>query len=74
MMSRISQVKREMYFAYISIKLQSMIRKFCKEKIDPIAADVDKENKFPNHLWKEMGDLGILGITCPSDVIEFNSR
>ena len=43
-----------------------MIRKFCNERIEPLAEKTDKENVFPNHLWKEMGDLGILGITCPS--------
>lgn len=44
-----------------------MIRKFCNEKIEPIASQVDKDNTFPNHLWKEFGDLGILGITCPGE-------
>lgn len=44
-----------------------MMRKFCNEKIDPIAAKVDIDNQFPNHLWKEFGDLGILGITCPAE-------
>jgi isovaleryl-CoA dehydrogenase len=28
-----------------------------------MAADIDRENYFPEKLWREMGELGILGIT-----------
>jgi isovaleryl-CoA dehydrogenase len=24
---------------------------------------MDRQNKFPQHLWKRMGELGLLGIT-----------
>lgn len=32
----------------------------------PLADSSDKENNFPNHLWREFGDMGLLGITCPT--------
>jgi hypothetical protein len=38
-----------------------MVRKFSNEKILPLADSTDKKNAFPNHLWREMGDLGLLG-------------
>ena len=34
-----------------------------QEHIAPIAADIDKDNKFPRHLWPMMGELGLHGIT-----------
>ena len=40
-----------------------MVRKFCDEKVAPLAASTDEDNMFPNHLWKEFGDLGLLGVT-----------
>jgi isovaleryl-CoA dehydrogenase len=44
--------------------LRASVRRFATERVAPIAADVDKTNQFPSHLWKEMGELGILGITA----------
>ena len=32
-----------------------------------MAAEVDRENTFPSALWREMGDLGLLGITVPEE-------
>jgi isovaleryl-CoA dehydrogenase len=43
--------------------LRDMVGRFARERIGPIAAEIDRENEFPAHLWKEMGDLGLLGIT-----------
>lgn len=41
------------------------MRKFAGDVIAPIAEEVDKKNEFPNHLWKKLGALGVLGITAP---------
>jgi len=43
--------------------LREMVHRFAQERIAPIAADIDLNNDFPAHLWKELGDLGLLGIT-----------
>ncbi len=43
--------------------LREMTHKFAQERIKPIAAEIDKSNEFPAHLWKEMGELGLHGIT-----------
>lgn len=32
-----------------------------------MAQQTDIDNLFPSHLWKEMGELGLLGITCPAE-------
>lgn len=47
--------------------LRDLVRRFAQEKIAPIAAEIDRSNEFPAHLWAEMGALGLLGITADPD-------
>ncbi|ESW81189.1 isovaleryl-CoA dehydrogenase [Mesorhizobium sp. LSJC285A00] len=47
--------------------LRDLVRRFAQEKIAPIAAEIDRSNQFPTHLWKELGALGLLGITADPD-------
>ncbi len=44
--------------------LKDSIQEFSKREIAPLAEDIDKKNDFPSHLWKKMGELGLLGITA----------
>jgi len=44
--------------------LRNMVRRFATERIAPLAADIDRSNEFPGHLWKEFGALGLLGVTA----------
>ncbi|RVA67084.1 isovaleryl-CoA dehydrogenase [Mesorhizobium sp. M7A.F.Ca.CA.001.08.2.1] len=47
--------------------LRDMVRRFAQDRIAPIAADIDRSNEFPVHLWGELGALGLLGITADPD-------
>ncbi|MER8375369.1 isovaleryl-CoA dehydrogenase [Mesorhizobium sp. M1406] len=47
--------------------LRDLVRRFAQNKIAPIAADIDRSNEFPAHLWSELGALGLLGITADPD-------
>ena len=47
--------------------LREMVHRFAQERIKPMAADIDLKNEFPNELWKEFGDLGLLGVTVPEE-------
>ncbi|RUU25374.1 isovaleryl-CoA dehydrogenase [Mesorhizobium sp. M6A.T.Ca.TU.002.02.2.1] len=47
--------------------LRDLVRRFAQEKIAPIAAEIDRSNEFPAHLWAELGGLGLLGITADPD-------
>ena len=47
--------------------LRESVHRFAQERIKPIAADIDANNEFPAHLWTEMGELGLLGITVPDE-------
>ncbi|MFD1795794.1 isovaleryl-CoA dehydrogenase [Paracoccus aurantiacus] len=47
--------------------LREMVHRFAQERIKPLAAKTDSENAFPNELWQELGELGLLGITVSED-------
>ena len=37
--------------------------RFSQDVIAPLAAEIDVTNEFPRHLWPQMGELGLHGIT-----------
>ncbi|HEX9159014.1 MAG TPA: isovaleryl-CoA dehydrogenase [Rhizomicrobium sp.] len=43
--------------------LRDSVRSFTDDKIAPIAEEIDRTNKFPRHLWPQLGELGLLGVT-----------
>jgi len=45
--------------------LREMVHRWAQERIKPMAAEIDAKNEFPNELWTEMGELGLLGVTVP---------
>ncbi|MDA9208204.1 acyl-CoA dehydrogenase family protein [Octadecabacter sp.] len=47
--------------------LRDMVHRWAQDRVKPLAAQIDQDNLFPADLWKEMGDLGLLGITVPED-------
>lgn len=47
--------------------LRDTVRRFAESHIAPLAAETDRNNAFPMHLWRELGDLGVLGITAPDE-------
>jgi isovaleryl-CoA dehydrogenase len=47
--------------------LRDMVHGWAQERVAPVAAEIDRSNVFPSHLWREMGELGLLGITVPEE-------
>ncbi len=47
--------------------LRDTVRRFAESRIAPLAAETDRNNAFPMHLWRELGELGVLGITAPEE-------
>lgn len=48
--------------------LRDVVHRWAQQRVRPLAADLDRQNAFPNALWPEMGALGLLGITVPQDL------
>ena len=44
--------------------LRSAVRDFASQEIAPLAAELDRTDQFPMHLWRKMGDMGLLGVTA----------
>ena len=49
------------------VTLRETVRRFARDHVAPLAADIDRSNQFPEHLWQEMGALGLLGITADEE-------
>ena len=47
--------------------LRQTLSQFAAQEIAPRAAEIDRNNDFPNDLWPKLGALGLLGITCPEE-------
>ncbi len=47
--------------------LQQMVRDFAQKEIEPVAADLDKEGRFPDEIIAKLGELGIMGMTVPRE-------
>ncbi|MDA0222017.1 MAG: isovaleryl-CoA dehydrogenase [Proteobacteria bacterium] len=47
--------------------LRDMTHRWAQDRLAPIAAEIDRSNKMPVELWREMGALGLLGITVEEE-------
>ena len=47
--------------------LREMVHRWAQDRVKPMAAEIDRSNNFPAELWREMGELGMLGVTVPED-------
>jgi isovaleryl-CoA dehydrogenase len=43
--------------------IRESTRRFAADRIQPLAAEIDRTNSFPRQLWPDMGALGLHGIT-----------
>lgn len=47
--------------------VRNMAREFAEKEIKPIAIELDRESRFPEEVFKKMGELGLLGIPFPEE-------
>jgi butyryl-CoA dehydrogenase len=45
--------------------VQAMAREFAEAHVRPIAAEIDRDARFPHETVKRMGELGLMGIAVP---------
>src|SRR6185503_18827494 len=47
--------------------IRETTERFAREKIAPVAAEIDEKDEFPRQLWPQMGELGLHGITVEEE-------
>jgi isovaleryl-CoA dehydrogenase len=47
--------------------LRDTVAAWARDRVAPAAAAIDRDNVFPGGLWREMGELGLLGVTVPDE-------
>jgi short-chain 2-methylacyl-CoA dehydrogenase len=47
--------------------VRSTVREFAQERIAPVAAELDRESRFPYELVTELAQLGLMGMTIPEE-------
>jgi len=45
-------------------ELKETVHQFAQREIAPLAAELDRKNEFPMHLWRKLGEQSLLGITA----------
>jgi short-chain 2-methylacyl-CoA dehydrogenase len=47
--------------------VRETVRTFARERVAPVAADLDREQRFPYELVAELAELGLMGMTIPEE-------
>lgn len=47
--------------------LREHVYNFAQKEIAPLAEKSDEDNQFPNQLWTQFGDMGLLGVTVSEE-------
>ncbi len=47
--------------------IRDHVNSFASQEIAPLAEQTDMDNAFPNQLWPQMGEMGVLGMTVSED-------
>ena len=47
--------------------IRDTTQRFAADRIQPLATEIDETNVFPRHLWPEMGELGLHGVTVEEE-------
>jgi isovaleryl-CoA dehydrogenase len=43
------------------------VREFMRKEIEPVAEEIDSNDRFPEGIWQTLGDLGVLGLGIPEE-------
>jgi short/branched chain acyl-CoA dehydrogenase len=47
--------------------VRDTVREFAVSRIEPVAAEIDREHRFPYELVAELAELGLMGMTVPEE-------
>jgi isovaleryl-CoA dehydrogenase len=48
-------------------QIRDTVRSFTQAEVAPLAAEIDRTDEFPRHLWPKLGELGLHGITVEEE-------
>ena len=46
---------------------QKMCREFALNEVEPIAAEIDENERFPEETWHKLADMGMMGVAYPEE-------
>jgi butyryl-CoA dehydrogenase len=49
------------------LAIREMVRDFAVNEVEPIAAEVDENSRFPEETFKKMAELGLMGVPFPEE-------
>ena len=47
--------------------IREVVESFVRKEIEPIASQIDEEEKFPEGIFRKMGEFGLLGVLLPKE-------
>src|SRR5688500_12386419 len=47
--------------------LRDTVREFARDRVAPVAEELDRESRFPYELVAELGELGLMGLPIPEE-------
>ena len=47
--------------------VRDTVREFARERVAPVAEELDRESRFPYELVAELGELGVMGLPIPEE-------
>ncbi len=56
-----------MYINETQEQVRDMARQFADEVIRPVAEDLDRDERFPDDIYRQMGELGLFGTGVPEE-------
>lgn len=56
-----------MYISEIQTQVRDMARQFADDVVRPAAEELDRDERFPDEIYKQMGELGLFGIGVPEE-------
>ena len=47
--------------------VRKMVREFATNEVEPLAADIDQEHRFPEETVEKMAKYGLMGVPFPTE-------
>jgi alkylation response protein AidB-like acyl-CoA dehydrogenase len=54
-------------FTQEQLEIQEKVRDFARREIAPLAAEIDRVERFPAETFKKLGEMGLLGLMLPKE-------